>query len=95
MQNNLTQILLSNISSEVQGIESRIKEMESEILKLRKRAVALRDQSAAIKDARAGIYDKWYRNHREDNTYYDKAWDKEKRVMELEGYEDGWQVIEG
>ena len=86
---------VSGLNSEVQSIESQIKEMEAQLLKLRKKATALRDQSAAIRDARAGIYDKWYRNHREDNSNYDTAWNFEKELMILEGYEDGWQVIEG
>lgn len=95
MKNVISKIELSKINSEVRGIESQIKEMESEILQLRKKATALRDRAAAIRDARAGIYDKWYRNHREDNSSYDAAWNYEKNCMMLEGYEDGWQVIEG
>ena len=86
---------ISDLNSEVQSIGSQIKEMETQLLELRKKATALHDQSAARRDARAGIYDKWYRNHREDNSNYDTAWNSEKELMVLEGYEDGWQVIEG
>ena len=69
--------------------------MEAQLSKLRKKATALHDQAAAIRDARAGIYDKWYRNHREDNSNYDTAWNFEKAWMTCEGYKDGWQTIEG
>ena len=86
---------ISDINSEVQDIQNRIKEMEAQISKLRKKETALCDQSAARRDARAGIYDKWYRNHREDNSNYDTAWNSEKELMVLEGYKNGWQVIEG
>ena len=86
---------ISDLNSEVQSIGSQIKEMETQLLELRKKATALHDKSAAIKDARAGIYDKWYRNHREDNSNYDTAWNFEKELMILEGYKNGWQVIEG
>lgn len=95
MKNVISKIELSKINSEVQSIENKIKEMEGEILQLRKKATALRDRSAAIRDARAGIYDKWYRNHRENNCNYDAAWNCEKSCMMLEGYEGEWQVIEG
>lgn len=95
MKNVISKIELSKINSEVQGIESQIKEMESEILQLRKKATALSDRAAGIRDARAGIYDKWYRNHRGDNNSYDKAWNIEKECMLSEGYEGGWEVIEG
>lgn len=95
MKNVMSRIQLSNINSEIKLIEVEVKEKEAEILRLRKEMIALRDRSAAIRDARAGIYDKWYRNHREDNSSYDKAWNIEKECMVAEGYEDGWQVIEG
>lgn len=86
---------VSNQARAVEEMMGKIAEKEAEILRLRKEMTALRDKSAAIKDARAGIYDKWYRNHREDNSSYDKAWNIEKECMVAEGYEDGWQVIEG
>ena len=95
MKNVISKIELSKINSEVQSIENKIKEMEGEILQLRKKATALRDRSAAIRDARAGIYDKWYRNHREDNSSYDKAWGIEKECMIAEGYEGEFHIIEG
>ena len=86
---------ISNFNSEAQDIQNMIKETETQLSKLRKKATALHDKVAAIRDARAGIYDKWYRNHREDNSNYDTAWNFEKELMILEGYGNGWQVIEG
>lgn len=86
---------VSNQARAVEEMMGKIAEKEAEIQQLRKKVTALNDQSAGARDARAGIYDKWYRNHREDNSNYDTAWNFEKELMVLEGYEDGWQVIEG
>ena len=86
---------VSGLNLEIQDIQGKIKEMEAQLSKLRKKATALHDQVAAIRDARAGIYDKWYRNHREDNSNYDTAWNFEMVGMTCEGYEGGWQTIEG
>ena len=86
---------ISDLNSEVQDIQNRLKEMDAQFLELGKRATALHDKVAAIRDARAGIYDKWYRNHRKNNSNYDTAWNSEKELMILEGYGNGWQVIEG
>lgn len=86
---------VSNQARAVEEMMGKIAEKEAEIQQLHKKITALNDQSAGARDARAGIYDKWYRNHREDNSNYDTAWNFEKELMVLEGYEDGWQVIEG
>lgn len=86
---------VSNQARAVEEMMGKIAEKEAEIQQLREKITALNDQSAGARDARAGIYDKWYRNHREDNSNYDTAWNFEKELMVLEGYEDGWQVIEG
>ena len=86
---------VSDQAKAVEEIMGKIAEKEAEIQQLRKKITVLNDQSAGARDARAGIYDKWYRNHRENNSNYDTAWNFEKELMVLEGYKDGWQVIEG
>lgn len=86
---------VSNNARAVEEMMCKIAEKEAEIQQLRKEITALNDRSAGARDARAGIYDSWYRNHREDNSSYDIAWNIEKENMILEGYEDGWYVVEG
>ena len=84
---------LSQIYSEIRKNEIRMKGLEMEMEQLRNNTTILRDRSAAIRDARAGIYDTWYRDHRENNTPYDEAWNIEKMRMLAEGCKDGWQII--
>ena len=86
---------VSNQARAVEEMMGKIAEKEAEIQQLREKITALNDQSAGARDARAGIYDKWYRNHRGDNNSYDKGWNIEKECMLSEGYEGGWEVIEG
>lgn len=93
---------IKNLRKRVHECEKQLDDLKlqvdsklQELLTLQKEQRIVNDRLAAIKDARGGIYDTWYRNHREDNSAYDTQWDVEKRIMLLEGYEDGWKAIEG
>lgn len=79
---------LGNISAKIESLTDKIKALQ-------KWQEVFGDEMAAIKDARGGIYDKWYRNHREDNSAYDTQWEIEKGLMLSEGYEGEWKVVEG
>lgn len=81
--------------TQVRNLSAEIEDLTAKIKALQEWQVQLKDELAAIKDARAGIYDKWYRNHREDNSHYDTAWEVEKRLMLSEGYTGEWNVIDG
>lgn len=93
---------IKNLKERVHACESQLYDLKlqidsklQELLDLQKEQRVLNDRLAATKDARAGIYDKWYRNHREDNSAYDAQWEVEKRLMLSEGYSGEWNVIDG